>query len=238
MVGIRAAAQAAASVRDRISQAIRPGMTTLDVDRLAAAMIAETGGCSAFFGYRGFPAQICISVNDEVVHGIGCRDRVIQRGDLVSLDVGVRLDNGIGDTAVTVSVGPPNSAAAALLEGARKSLENGIAAARGGRPVNAIGIAVEATARSYGLSVVRDFVGHGCGIQLHEPPEVPNFDTGARTPKLKAGMVLAIEPMVNAGGHGVQVRQDGWTVTTIDGSPSAHFEHMILITNGEPEVLT
>ncbi len=238
ILGIRAAACAAASVRDRISQAICPGMTTLQIDRLAQSMIAETGGTSAFLGYRGFPGQICISVNDEVVHGIGRDDCIIQPGDLVSLDVGVRLDGCVGDTALSVSVGPPSPTVAKLLEGTRKSLEDGIAAAQSGRPVNAIGSAVEKTVHSYGLSVVRDFVGHGCGIELHEPPEVPNFDTGARTPRLKPGMVLAIEPMVNAGKHTVRVEADGWTVKTVDSSPSAHFEHMILITNDEPEILT
>ena len=239
IAGIRAAARGAARVRDELCPYVRPGITTLELDTIAGDLIRETGGTSAFHGYRGFPAQICISVNDEVVHGIGRADRVIGPGDIVSLDVGVRLNGCIGDTAATVPVEPaPDLKAASLIAATRQSLAAGIAAAETGRYVNEIGAAVEAVAVRAGFSVVRDFVGHGCGCQLHEPPEVPNFAQARRGPKLRPGMVLAIEPMVNTGSAAVTVGDDGWTVRTADGGLSAHFEHMVLITNGKPEILT
>jgi len=238
IAGIRTAAAAAAWVRDRLGSRIAPGMSTLDVDRTAAQLIAETGGRSAFLGYRGFPRQICISLNDEVVHGLGRADRVIQAGDLVSLDVGVIRDGYIGDTAKTVSVGAVSPIARKLLDATQKSLAAGIAAARAGHYVNEIGAAVEAVVSSAGFTVVRDFVGHGCGRDLHEPPEVPNFAQQQRGPRLQPGMVLAIEPMVNAGAAPVRIDADRWTVRSRDGSLSAHFEHMILITSNEPEILT
>jgi methionyl aminopeptidase len=237
--GIREASAATATVLAQLSAAIRPGMTTLAIDQLAADLIARTGGSSAFFNYRGFPGQLCISINDEVVHGIGRGGRVIQPGDLVSLDVGVCLNGYIGDTATSIMVGPPpDQQIANLLKATRESLDAGIAAARSGNYVNAIGAAVQAVVEGYGFSVVRDFVGHGCGCQLHEPPEVANFVVRKKGPRLQPGMVLAIEPMVNVGAHEVSVDADGWTVRTSDGGWSAHFEHMVLITDGEAEVLT
>jgi methionyl aminopeptidase len=237
--GIRRAAQAAAQVLAGVSQAVRPGASTLELDRLAGRLIAEAGGQSAFLGYRGFPGQICVSLNDEVVHGIGRADRILKPGDVVSLDVGVGLDGCIGDTARTVFVmAPPSTEAQRLLRVAQESLEAGIAAARGGNGVHDIGRAVEAEVRRAGFSVVRDFVGHGCGLALHEPPEVPNFSQMTRGTPLRPGMVLAVEPMVNAGTHRVTVDPDGWTVRTADGRLSAHFEHMILITRNRPEILT
>lgn len=238
IAGIRAAAAAAARVRDRLGNRIVPGMSTLDVDCAAAELIAETGGRSAFLGYRGFPRQICISLNDEVVHGMGRADRIIGPADLVSIDVGVVLNGFVGDTAKTVSVGTVPPAARRLLDTTQESLAAGIAVARVGHYVNAIGVAVEATVGAAGFAVVRDFVGHGCGRDLHEPPEVPNFAQRQRGPRLQSGMVLAIEPMVNAGTGQVVVDADRWTVRSRDGSLSAHFEHMILITRNEPEILT
>lgn len=239
VAGIRRAARAAADVRDELVRRVQPGMSTLAVDRLGAELIRQTGGTSAFYQYRGFPGQVCISLNDEVVHGIGRADHIIQPGDLVSLDVGVRLDGCIGDTAATLCAGAPRQAdAARLVRAAEECLAAGICAARGGGFVNDIGAAVEQVARGAGFSVVRDFVGHGCGTELHEPPEVPNFALPHRGERLRPGMVLAIEPMINAGGAEVTVDPDGWTVRTSDGTLSAHVEHMVLVTTGEPEILT
>lgn len=236
---IRAAAAAAAAVRDALAMLIRPGMTTLGIDQLGAQLIRNTGGQSAFFGYRGFPAQVCVSVNDEVVHGIGNASHVIEPGDLVSVDIGVRLNGYIGDTATTVCAGMPSTdIRKRLIETTRQSLDAGIAAVRVGGYISDIGKAVEAVARAAGFSVVRDFVGHGCGRDLHEPPEVPNFAQHERGPRMQPGMVLAIEPMVNTGTDKVVVDSDGWTVRTADRGLSAHFEHMVLITNGKPEILT
>jgi methionyl aminopeptidase len=239
IAGIRAAAAAAAWVRDQLSSVPQAGMSTRDIDLLAARLIRETGGRSAFHGYRGFPGQICISLNDEVVHGIGKVARLLRPGDLVSLDVGVRLNGCVGDTALTVTVGRPrDTVAEMLLKVTRESLQRGVEAARGGGRVSDIGRAVESVVRRAGFSVVRDFVGHGCGTDLHEPPEVPNFAQTGSSPELLPGMVLAIEPMVNTGNAEVTVAEDGWTVRTADGSLSAHFEHMVLITSEEPEILT
>ena len=240
VVAIRAAARATAWVRDELGGAVRPGMTTLELDRLAGELIRQTGGKSAFLGYRGFPGQVCISVNDEVVHGIGRADRVLLPGDLVSLDVGVRLGIGIGDTATTICVGgAPGTVQERLLRVTRDGLAAGIAAARAGNDVCEIGCAVQRVVEAAGFGVVRDFVGHGCGLQLHEPPEVPNFATKPKGPVLRPGMVLAIEPMVNAGTERVTVDgYDHWTVRTEDGSLSAHFEHLVLVTEQEAEILT
>ena len=237
--GIRKAARATAGVRDALGRRVQPGMSTLELDRLAADLIAKTGGTSAFHGYHGFPGQVCISVNEEVVHGIGRADRIINLGDIVSIDVGITLNGFVGDTATTVCVpANANPAIQNLLETTRQSLAAGIAAARPGGFVNDIGTAVEHVVTRAGFSVVRDFVGHGCGCELHEPPEIPNFRQSQKGAKLKAGMVLAIEPMVNSGSASVSVDSDGWTVRTKDGGLSAHFEHMVLITNAKPEILT
>ncbi len=235
---IRQAAQCTATVLHQLAAALTPGMSTGEVDRLAAELILASGGESAFHGYHGFPGQICISLNDEVVHGIGNPARIIQSGDLVSLDVGIRLHGFIGDTALTCCVGASKPEQEQLLTAGRTCLERGIAAARAGGHVNDIGRAIESTARQSGYSVVRDFVGHGCGKHLHEPPEVPNFQCPRPGPELRNGMVLAIEPMINQGGRQVTVDDDGWTVRTRDGSSSVHFEHMIAINNGEAEILT
>jgi len=236
--GIRIAARATAEVLARLCAAVAPGMSTAQIDALAAEFIRDVGGESAFLGYRGFPGYVCVSVNDEVVHGIGKPDRILREGDIVSLDVGVRVDGFVGDSAETVPVGQSSEQALRLIETTREALRRGIAAARSGKYVNNIGAAVEKHVRSQGFNVVREFVGHGCGCQLHEPPEVPNYRRPDRGPRLRPGMVLAIEPMVNAGTARIRILDDGWTVRTADGSLSAHAEHMVLITRDEPEVLT
>jgi methionyl aminopeptidase len=238
--GIRRAAAATAAVLAQLTAFVRPGLSTLEVDRRAAELIRDCGGESAFLGYHGFPSTICVSLNQEIIHGIGRADRIIAMGDLVSMDVGVRLRGFIGDCARTVCAGtPPTGQVAALLRAAEEALRAGIAKARSGNYVNEISAAVESVVKSYGFTVVRDFVGHGCGRELHEPPEVPNFAQRAPGVRLVPGMVLAIEPMVNMGTHRVEIdRLDHWTVRTADGGWSAHVEHMVLITRDKPEILT
>ena len=240
IVRIRRAAQLTAMVRDRLAELARPGMTTLEFDQLAGSLIAETGGKSAFLGYHDYPGNICISVNDEVVHGIGRADRVMQPEDIVSIDLGIEIDGACGDTAVTFGLGAPLPPDVAhLIEATSRALSAGIARAVSGNYIRDISAAIEAVARKAHVGVVRDFVGHGCGIRLHEPPEVPNFVAASRGPRLVPGMVLAIEPMFNLGTYRVDIdRHDGWTVRTHDGAVSAHFEHMVLITEQEPEILT
>jgi methionyl aminopeptidase len=195
------------------------------------------GARSAFLGYRKFPGQICISVNEEVVHGIG-GPRQLQFGDIVSLDIGVKYNGFIGDTARTVAVGGCGVLAQKLMDVTERSLYEGIAQAHAGNRVADISRAIQEYVESNGFSVVREFVGHGVGRTVHEDPQVPNFDDGKKSEKLRPGMTLAIEPMVNAGVPAVKILNDGWTVVTQDGSLSAHFEHTVLITGSEPEILT
>ena len=235
---IRVAAQAAATVRLQLPKLVTPGMSTKQVDDLAGHLIAATGGKSAFLGYRGYPGQICISINDEVVHGIGRNDVILQDDDLISVDIGVKLDGGIGDNATTFYLGKLDNDITRLLRYTEKALQNAISRAVKGNFVHDISAAIERTAKQGGLGIVREYVGHGCGIALHEPPEVPNFTSGHRGPMLRPGMVLAIEPMFNLGTYKVKTDKDKWTVRSRDGKKSAHFEHMVLITNNKPEVLT
>ncbi len=237
---IRLAAQAAAQVRDRLCDAVQPGMSTLDLDNLAECFIRETGGKSGSLHYHGYPGQVCISLNDEVVHGIGRADRIIQFGDLVSLDVVVELGGYYGDTARTVCAGgQPSPLAKNLMDTTQAALMAGIEAAVEGNTINHIGAAVQKVAEAQGFSCVRDMVGHGCGKHMHESPEVPNFKVRGRTPRLEAGMVICIEPMVNAGDWEIDIdAKDQWTCRTSDHSLSAHFEHQILITKKKPEILT
>lgn len=236
--GIRHAAAVTAGVLHRVCAMARPGMTTKELDELAGAEIVATGGVSAFHGYHGFPGQVCISVNDEVVHGIGYPDRVIAFGDIISIDCGIRLNGFIGDTARTVAIGPVSGEVAQLLNVTEASLHKGIAAACGGNIVRDIGAAVSKEVEAAGFSIVREYVGHGVGVELHEPPEIPNYPSKRARQPLRPGMVIAIEPMVNVGSPRVKTDSDGWTVRTQDGSWSAHFEHMVLITENEPEILT
>ncbi|MBL9136696.1 MAG: type I methionyl aminopeptidase [Verrucomicrobiales bacterium] len=235
---IRQASRLAQQVLEEVGHQLRPGMTTLEIDELAAEAIRTRGAKSAFLGYRGFPRHTCISVNEEVVHGVA-GSRRIQFGDIVSVDVGVVYRGFIGDTAATFPVGGCDPGAQRLLEVTQDALMAGIAQARAGHAVEAISKAVQEVVENAGFSVVREFVGHGVGRTVHEEPQVPNFvEPGRRSPRLRAGMTIAIEPMVNAGRRDVRVLNDGWTVVTADGKLSAHFEHTVLVTDGEPEILT
>src|SRR5579871_4168590 len=238
---MRPACTVAGSVLDEVAAWIRPGLTTKEIDLFAASRIKHYGAKSAFLGYRKYPCQICISVNDQVVHGLANQRRV-EFGDIVSLDVGVVYNGFIGDTARTVAVGGCSVAAQRLMDVTEKSLYEGIAQAVPGNRVEDISRAVQKYVEGNGFSMVREFVGHGVGHTMHEPPQIPNFvETGGRrekSPVLQPGMTLAIEPMVNAGGPGVKIEKDNWTVLTRDGSLSAHFEHTVLVTGKEPEILT
>jgi methionyl aminopeptidase len=237
--GIRKASQSAAQIRERLPSMVRPGMSTKEIDNIASVFIHSMGGVSAFLGYRGYPGIVCISLNDEVVHGIGRADRIVKEGDLVSLDIGVNVGGFIGDTATSfVLGGTADPDTLRLLSFTQKALDEGIKAAVPGNYVRHISEAVEKVAKSAKLGIVREYCGHGCGACLHDPPEIPNYVTVNRGPQLRPGMVLAIEPMLNLGTYRVITDSDGWTVRTSDGRLSAHFEHMVLITKSEPEILT
>ncbi|MFT3916273.1 MAG: type I methionyl aminopeptidase [Anaeromyxobacteraceae bacterium] len=235
---IRDACQVVRAVLDELAAACRPGVTTLALDEVASRGARARGAAPAFLGYQGYPASLCISVNDEVVHGIPSPDRVLREGDVVGLDFGVVLEGWYGDSARTVVVGQGTAAAARLVEVCREALDRAIAAALHGGAVGDIGAAVQAHVEPLGLSVVRDFVGHGIGRRLHEPPQVPNVGVPGTGVRLRAGMVLAIEPMVTAGGPDVETLDDGWTAVTADGSLAAHFEHTVAITEKGPEILS
>jgi methionyl aminopeptidase len=235
---MRPACLVASQVLDEVAAFIRPGVTTRQIDDFAEATIKRHGARSAFLGYRKYPCQVCISVNEEVVHGLA-KDRRVEFGDIVSLDVGVRYNGFIGDTAKTVPVGGCGVAAQRLLDVTEQALHEGIAQAVAGNRVVDISRAIQRYVESHGYSIVREFVGHGVGRTVHEEPQVPNFvEHGKGSPKLRPGMTIAIEPMVNAGRPDVKILKDGWTVVTVDGQLSAHFEHTVLITEGEPEILT
>jgi len=221
----------------KVREAIKPGVRTAELDRIAEETIRKGGGRPAFKGYRGYPANLCVSVNEEVVHGIP-GPRRLEEGDIVSLDLGVLMDGYYGDAAITVPVGEVSEEAKKLIEVTEEALHKGIEKARVGNRLYDISHAIQSWVESFGFSVVRDFVGHGIGRQLHEEPQVPNFGPPNQGPRLMVGMVLAIEPMVNAGGWQVRVREDGWTVVTADGSLSAHFEHTIAITEDGPDILS
>ena len=235
--GIREAARLVAGALREVGRAVRPGVTTAELDRLAEGFIRDHGARPAFQGYRGYPASICASVNDEVVHGIP-GPRVLADGDIVGVDVGVERNGWYGDAARTFAVGPVSDTAGRLLEVTREALARGIAQARAGQRVGDIAHAVQSHVEQHGFSVVRSLVGHGIGREMHEEPAVPNFGPPGRGPRLMAGMVLAIEPMVNVGGPEVVTRADGWTVATKDGSLSAHFEHTVAVSADGPEILS
>jgi len=226
-----------ASVVDRLEEACVAGVTTGDLDRIADELIRKGGARPGFLGYNGFPKSICVSVNDEVVHGIPGKRRV-EDGDVVSLDLGLVLDGFWADTGITVPVGPVSDEAKRLLEVTRESLYIGIKAAQPGGRLGDISAAIQQHVEANGFSVVRQFVGHGIGREMHEEPQVPNFGHANSGPPLRAGMTLAIEPMVNAGGPDVYIKDDEWTVCTTDGSLSAYFEHTVAITADGPIVLT
>jgi methionyl aminopeptidase len=234
---MRAAGKVAAAVLAGAAAVIAPGVTTRDIEEAARALILEHGAKSAFLGYRGYPSVICVSVNDEVVHGIPGKRR-IGIGDVVSLDVGVELGGFVGDTAGTVTVGVTDPRVLALVDNARQALKAGLKMAVAGRRLSDVSHAIESVVLAGGFSVVRDFVGHGIGRKLHEDPQIPNFGPPGKGPVLRRGMTLAIEPMVSMGGAEVDVGADGWTVTTRDGSHAAHMEHTIAVGADRAEILT
>ncbi|MEP6662959.1 MAG: type I methionyl aminopeptidase [Verrucomicrobiota bacterium] len=237
LAAMRPACQLASRVLDEVSGFIQPGVTTKEIDQFAAERIQGYGAKSAFFGYRKYPCHLCISVNEQVVHGLA-DDRRVKFGDIISLDCGVVYNRFIGDTARTVVVGGCDVAAQRLMDVTERALYEGIKKAVTGNRVVDISRAIQQYVEGNGFSVVREFVGHGVGRSMHEDPQIPNFVEKKSSPKLKAGMTLAIEPMVNIGRPEVQILKDGWTVVTKDGSLSAHFEHTVLVTAGEPEILT
>jgi methionyl aminopeptidase len=226
-----------AHVLQRLKEAIKPGITTEELDQLAERTIREAGATPAFKGYRGYPASLCVSINEEVVHGIP-GPRRLQEGEIVSLDVGVYRNEYYGDAAITVPVGKVSEQAERLLEVTQQALSKGIEQATHGNRLLDIAHAIQSWVESQGFSVVRDFVGHGIGRALHEDPQVPNFGPPHHGPRLRPGMVLAIEPMINVGTWKVNILEDGWTVITADKSLSAHFEHTIAISDGKPDILS
>jgi methionyl aminopeptidase len=226
-----------AHVLQRLKEAIKPGITTKELDQLAERTIREAGATPAFKGYRGYPASLCVSINEEVVHGIP-GPRRLQEGEIVSLDVGVYRNEYYGDAAITVPVGKVSEQAARLIDITQQALTKGIEQATHGNRLLDIAHAIQSWVESHGFSVVRDFVGHGIGRALHEDPQVPNFGPPHHGPRLRPGMVLAIEPMINVGTWEVKILDDGWTVVTADKNLSAHFEHTIAISDGEPDILS
>ncbi|MEX0834374.1 MAG: type I methionyl aminopeptidase [Actinomycetota bacterium] len=236
---MRDAGEVVAATIEAVTASVRPGATTRDLDRVAEEEIRKRGATPSFLGYKGFPASLCTSVNEEIVHGIPGDDRKLSSGDLLSLDFGAIVDGYHADAAVTVFVGePPSSEAEKLVRVTEEALEAGIGQVRAERHLSDISHAVEQVATGAGFSVVREYVGHGIGRSLHEDPPVPNYGPPGRGPEIKAGLVIAIEPMVNLGDWRTRQLQDGWTVVTADGSLSAHFEHTIAVTEEGPEVLT
>lgn len=234
---MRAAGRVVAEMHSEIRAAIRPGVTTEVLDRIGREVLERRGATSNFLGYHGFPAVICASPNDVIVHGIP-GPIVLDEGDIISIDCGAIVEGWHGDAAFTAPVGAVSPEAARLIEVTRQALYDGIGAMRAGNRLGDVGGAVQRTAEAAGFTVVREYVGHGIGMAMHEKPEVPNHGVPGKGAKLKPGMTLAIEPMVNAGAPDTFLTEDGWTVRTADGSWSAHWEHTVLVTDGEPEILT
>jgi methionyl aminopeptidase len=239
---MRRAGQIVAEVLERLKEEVKPGVTTLELDRIAEEITRKRGAVPAFKGYRVgnrvFPASLCVAINDEVVHGIPSRERTLKEGDIIGLDFGVVVDGYYGDAAVTVAVGKITPEAHHLLDATRESLWQGIRSIHVGGRLGDLSHAIQSYAEEAGLSVVREFVGHGIGRRLHEEPQVPNFGEPGKGRLLREGMVLAIEPMLNLGEPGVFLKEDGWTAVTRDGSLSAHFEHSVAVTAEGPVVLT
>lgn len=235
---MREANQIVAETLALLEEKMAPGVTTWQLDHWAEKHTVKLGAVPAFKGYRGYPASLCVSLNDQVVHGIPSKKVEIKGGDIVSIDFGVKYKGFYGDAAITVAVGQVGERQAELVRVTRESLDKAIEQVVVGNRINDISRAVQGHVEQHGFSVVRQFVGHGIGSQLHEAPEIPNYHRSERTPKLLAGMVLAIEPMVNIGGSDVQVLADGWTVITSDRSTSAHFEHSVAVTENGPLVLS
>jgi methionyl aminopeptidase len=235
---MRRSGEALRQVHDTVAPLVVVGASTMDLENAAASKMAELSATSAFKGYHGFPAVLCTSINSEVVHGIPSVKRVLKDGDIISIDCGVIVDGYYSDCAVTYAVGTPAPATQKLLDVTKASLERAIGEALPGGRLGDISAAVQEMCEAEGYGVVREFVGHGIGRSMHEDPQVPNFGTRGKGPRLKAGMVLAIEPMINAGKPEVKVLPDGWTTVTVDGSLSAHFEHTVAITRDGPIILT
>jgi methionyl aminopeptidase len=234
---MRQAGKIVATVLEKLKKALKPGMKTRELDEIAVHELDKLGAKSSFKGYRGYPACVCVSINDELVHGIP-GERVIRQGDLVSLDFGAIYHNFQGDAAITVGVGEVSPIAKELMAATEKALETGIAAAHSGARLGDVSAAIQDYAESRGFAVVREYTGHGIGRQMHEEPQIPNFGQANTGPSLKKGMALALEPMLTAGDWRTKVAGDGWTVSTADGSLCAHFEHTVAITDGRAEVLT
>jgi methionyl aminopeptidase len=235
---MRAGGHILADVVNRLRENVKPGLSTLEIDEDVEAFIRSRGALPAFKGYRGFPATVCISINEEVVHGIPSAHRRIKEGDIVGLDLGCIVEGYYADCAFTLAIGDVPPKVQQLLDVTRESLDVAIAECRAGRRLSDVSHAVQAHVEGHGFSVVRAFVGHGIGRALHEDPQIPNFGDPGRGPQLRSGMVLAIEPMVTMGSWEVKVLDDGWTAVTRDGSLAAHFEHTIAVTDDGPEVLT
>lgn len=235
---MRRSGAALRGVLDVLRESVVAGMTTMDLEKIAEAKIAEAGAIAAFKGYHGYPCVLCTSVNEEVVHGIPSAKRMLKEGDVVSIDCGLIIDGYYSDSATTLPVGKISVSARRLLETTEQSLQAAIAVVRAGATLGDVGAAVQEVVESAGFSIVRDFVGHGIGTEMHEEPQIPNYGRRAQGVKLREGMVLAIEPMVNAGQHKVRVLEDGWTAVTVDGSLSAHFEHTVAVLAEGAEVLT
>ena len=235
---MRKAGKVTATILNEMCAMAKPGMSTYDIDKFAESRCKDFKAIPAFKGYQGFPATVCISVNDEVVHGIPSKKRILKDGDIVGFDFGVHIDGWYGDSARTVAIGNVKPEVQQLLDVTRRSLELGIEQAREGNRIFDIGFAVQNYVEGFGYGVVREFVGHGIGRALHEEPQIPNYGPKGKGLQLKLGMVLAIEPMINAGSPEVKVLGDGWTAVTKDHSLSAHFEHTIAITPNGPEILT
>lgn len=234
---IRKSCHVVGKAHQALKDMILPGVTTAQLDEVAEEAVRSTGAVPAFKGYHGYPATACVSLNEQVVHGIP-GDRELVEGDVVSIDLGAKLGGYFGDQAVTVVVGEPREEVVKLLDVTRESLMKGIAGALDGNRLSDISGAVQDWVEEHGFTVVRQFVGHGIGRKLHEDPPVPNYVPVERNSRLRKGMVLAIEPMVNLGSPEIVVAADGWTASAIDGKPSAHFEHVVGVTDGEPEILT
>lgn len=235
---MREAGRITALSRVAAVRAVKPGVTTGEIDRVVHDTIVAEGAIPTFLNYNGFPASACISVNDEVIHGIPSFKHIIHEGDIVKLDVGAMKNGFTGDCAITIPCGDISEEARKLIEVTRQSFYEGIRYAREGCRLSDISHAIQTYVESHGFSVVRDYVGHGVGANLHESPEIPNFGIPGHGVRLRKGMTLAIEPMVNVGGYDVKVLENGWTVKTRDGSLSSHYENSVLITDGEPEILT
>ena len=234
---MRRAGKITAAARALAGEMVRPGVTTQEIDNAVYQFIHKQGAVPSFLHYHGYPASACISVNDEIIHGIPGR-RVLQEGDIVSVDVGAYIGGFHGDCAATFACGKISPEAQDLIDVTRQSFFEGIRYAKEGHRLQDISAAIQNYVESHGYSIVREYVGHGVGAQMHEAPEVPNYGTSGRGPRLLRGMTLAIEPMVNAGSAAIKQMPDGWTVRTLDGKWAAHYENTILITDGEPEILT